>query len=281
MNYLDQILFCLRGIPLPITDKDTYRTDPEKPCSLLARIFPGPTFTFYPQAFWIVRTNARKALKGLYGGAEWAESSLDIMRALENVGVRIEITGMDNIRKSEGPVVFISNHMSTLETFILPCIIQPIKETTFIVKQSLVSMPVFGPVMRSRDPVVVGRVNPRDDLRTVLEEGSKKLAAGRSIVVFPQSTRSPVFNPAEFNTLGIKLALKAGVPVVPIALKTNAWGTGKIMKDFGRLDTNKRVYFTFGEPIKIEGRGTEEHRRVLAFIQDNLAKWATEDENRE
>lgn len=266
---------------MTITDKDTYRTDPEKPRSLLSRIFLGPTFTFYPQAFWIVWTNARKALKGLYGGAEWAGSSLDILRALENVGVRIEIAGMDNIRRSEGPVVFISNHMSALETFVLPCIIQPIKETTFIVKQSLVSMPVFGPVMRSRDPVVVGRVNPREDLRTVLEEGSKKLAAGRSIVVFPQSTRSPDFNPAEFNTLGIKLALKAGVPVVPIALKTDAWGTGKIIKDFGRVDKNKRVYITFGEPIKIEGRGAEEHRKVLAFIRDNLAKWAIEDENRE
>lgn len=263
---------------MTITDSDTYITDPARPRSLLSKVFLSSTLTFYPQAFWIVWTNSRKALKALYGGAEWAGSSLDILRALENVGVRIEITGLDNIRRSEGPVVFISNHMSTLETFILPCIIQPIKETTFIVKQSLVSMPVFGPVMRSRDPVVVGRVNPREDLKTVLEEGSKKLAAGRSIVVFPQSTRSPDLNPAEFNTLGIKLALKAGVPVVPIALKTDAWGVGKIMKDFGPVNKNKKVYFAFGEPIKIEGRGSEEHRKVLAFIQDNLAKWATKDE---
>jgi hypothetical protein len=47
------------------------------------------------------------------------------------------------------------------------------------------------------------------------------------------------------------------------------------------MDKNKRVCFSFGEPIKIEGRGAEEHRKVLAFIQDNLAKWAIEDENRE
>ena len=202
-------------------------TDPKMRRSLLSRTFPWPTLAFYLKAFLIVWKNGRKALKGFYGGAEWAGSSLDILRALENAGVRIEITGMDNIRRSEGPVVFIANHMSTLETFILPCIIQPVKETTFIVKQSLVTMPVFGPVMRSRDPVVVGRVNPREDLRTVLEEGSKKLAAGRSIVVFPQSTRSTDFNPAEFNTLGIKLALKAGVPVVPVALKDRRVGCRK------------------------------------------------------
>lgn len=265
---------------MTITAGDTYITDPKMPRTLLSRILPCRTFTFYLQAFLIVWKNGRKALKGLYGGAEWAGSSLDILRALEGVGVRIEITGMDNIRSCEGPVVFIANHMSTLETFILPCIIQPLKETTFIVKQSLATMPVFGPVMRSRDPVLVGRVNPREDLRTVLEEGSKKLAAGRSIVVFPQSTRSLDFKPAEFNTLGIKLALKAGVPVVPIALKTDAWGVGKIMKDFGPLDRNKKVHFAFGKPMEIKGRGAEEHRGIIAFIQESLERWATEDEHK-
>jgi 1-acyl-sn-glycerol-3-phosphate acyltransferase len=254
---------------LSIADKDTYLTDPEKPRSIFLR----PSLTFYPQAFRIVWKSSRRALKGFYDSNDWANSSLDILHALENVGVRFEITGMDNMRKIQGPAVFIANHMSTLETFILPCIIQPVKETTFIVKQSLVSMPVFGPVMRSRDPVVVCRVNPREDLKTVLEEGSKKLAAGRSIVVFPQSTRSLDFNPAQFNTLGIKLALKAGVPVVPIALKTDAWGVGRIIKDFGRVDKNKKVYFAFGEPIEIKGRGVEEHQRIIAFIQENLARW--------
>jgi len=177
---------------LAIADKDTYLTDPGKPRPLFLR----PLFTFYPQAFRIVWINSRRALKGCYDGNDWANSSLDILHALENIGVRFEITGMDNMRKFQGPAVFIANHMSTLETFVLPCIIQPVKETTFIVKQSLLTMPVFGPVMRSREPVVVGRENPRDDLRTVLEEGSKKLAAGRSIVVFPQSTRALDFNPA-------------------------------------------------------------------------------------
>ncbi|MFZ2198225.1 MAG: lysophospholipid acyltransferase family protein [Thermodesulfovibrionales bacterium] len=265
---------------MTISAGDTYRTDPKISRSFLSGTFLCPTFFFYLQAFLIVWKNSRKALKGLYGGAEWAGSSLDILRALENAGVRLEITGMDNLRICKGPVVFVANHMSTLETFILPCILQPVKETTFIVKQSLVSMPVFGPVMRSRDPVVVGRENPREDLRTVLEEGSKKLAAGRSIVVFPQSTRSLDFNPSEFNTLGIKLALKAGVPVVPVALKTDAWGVGKIVKDFGPLDKNKKVHFTFGKPMEITGRGTDAHREIIAFIQDNLARWGIEDEHK-
>jgi 1-acyl-sn-glycerol-3-phosphate acyltransferase len=232
---------------------------------------------FYPQVFRIVWVNGRAALKGRYGSSEWAKSSGDILRALENVGIRVEITGMGNFRKISGSAVFIANHMSTLETFVLPYIIQPVKELTFIVKKSLLTTPVFGPVMRSRDPVVVSRVNPKADLKTVLEEGTKKLEAGRSLVVFPQSTRSAVFNPDEFNTLGIKLALRAGVPVVPVALKTDAWGTGKLIKDFGPIDTKKRVHFAFGEPLHVTGRGSEDHTKVILFIQEKLAQWERED----
>lgn len=254
---------------MAITDKDTYLTDPEKPRPLFLR----PALTFYPQAFRIVWINSRRALKGFYDANDWANSSLDILHALENVGVRFEITGMDNMRKFQGPAVFIANHMSTLETFILPCIIQPVKPVTFVVKKSLVDARIFGPIMRSRDPIVVGRVNPREDLKNVLTEGAKKLEQGVSIIIFPQSTRSTLFIPEEFNSLGIKLALKAGVPAVPIALKTDAWGTGKIIKDFGRVDRNKKVHIAFGAPIKIDGRGAEEHRKVLAFIRDNITKW--------
>lgn len=259
-----------------IADSDIYVTDPRRPRSLFSRIFLSPRFMFYPQIFWIVWTNGRRALKGEYGNKEWVESSFDVLRALENVGIRIEIAGMKNIRAVEGPAIFIANHMSTLETFILPCIIQPLKELTFVVKKSLLKMPVFGPVMRSRDPVVVGRSNPREDLRTVLEEGSKKLWAGRSLVVFPQSTRSAVFNPDEFNTLGIKLALRAGARVVPVALKTDAWGTGRIVKDFGPVDRRKKVHIEFGEPMRIAGRGSEEHMTIIRFIQERLDKWAAE-----
>jgi 1-acyl-sn-glycerol-3-phosphate acyltransferase len=232
---------------------------------------------FYPQAFRIVWKSGREALAGAYSADAWARSSHEILHALENVGVIIEITGMDNIRKPEGPVVFIGNHMSTLETFVLPCIIQPVRPVTFVVKKSLTEMPVFGPVMRSRDPVVVRRINPREDLKTVLEKGTEKLREGTSLIIFPQSTRSERFKPEEFNTLGVKLALRAGVPVVPIALKTDAWGIGRVMKDFGPLDIRKKVYFAFGEPMTIQGRGAEEHENIIRFIIDNLTAWERRD----
>ncbi|HTU03505.1 MAG TPA: lysophospholipid acyltransferase family protein, partial [Candidatus Sulfotelmatobacter sp.] len=128
-------------------------------------------------------------------------------------------------------------------------------------------------VMRSRDPIVVGRVNPREDLKAVLEGGAERLARGVSIVVFPQTTRTPVFDPAEFNTIGVKLAKRAGVPVVPLALKTDAWGEGRLIKDLGRIDPSKTVHFAFGAPRCIAGRGSEEHEEIVRYISAHLAAW--------
>jgi 1-acyl-sn-glycerol-3-phosphate acyltransferase len=163
--------------------------------------------------------------------------------------------------------------MSSLETFVLPCIIEPYKDTTFIVKKSLIDYPVFRHLMRSRDPIVVSRDDPREDLKTVFDEGTKILSSGRSIIIFPQKTRTPEFNPRDFNTIGVKLAKKADIPVVPIALKTDAWGNGRMLKDFGKIDPSKKVYFDFGEPMIIANRGVEEHNAIIAFIEEHLKKW--------
>ncbi len=241
------------------------------PVSFMGRML--PSLVFYVHAFSIVFRGSREAKRGRYGDAEWCRSSFDTLRALEKAGVFIEITGVENFTGLKGPCVFIGNHMSTLETFVLPTIIEPYKDVTFVVKQSLVDYPVFKYIMRSRNPVTVGRQNPRDDLRAVLEGGTERLKSGRSIIIFPQTTRRMVFDPAEFNTIGIKLAKRAGAPVVPIALKTDAWGNGKWLKDYGKVDPSKKVHIEFGKPLFIKDRGAEEHEQIVEFIKGKLREW--------
>jgi 1-acyl-sn-glycerol-3-phosphate acyltransferase len=235
------------------------------------------SLTFYAQLVSIVLRGSAKAKRGQYHTPEWCENSLATLRALESVGVKIEVTGIDSFLAVAGPCVFIANHMSSLETFVLPTLIAPRKDTTFVVKQSLVDYPVFKHIMRTRDPITVGRTNPREDLKAVLEGGTERLRAGMSVVIFPQTTRTPVFEPDQFNTIGIKLAKKANVPVVPIALKTDAWNNGAFLKDYGRIDPSKKVHFAFGKPIWIRDRGTNEHQEIIEFIAGKLKEWEAAD----
>lgn len=247
-----------------------YRT-PEGVRAALSAL--SPSAVFYPRFWQVVWAASGDAKRGRYGNNEWASTSRDVMKALESAGVRFVITGTDLFANLDGPCVFIGNHMSTLETMVLPCIIQPLKDVTFVVKQSLIDYPVFRYVMRSRNPITVGRTNPREDLVAVMEGGVERLKSGRSIIIFPQTTRAEQFDPGQFNTIGVKLAKKAGVPVVPIALKTDAWSNGRFIKDFGKIDPSKTVHFAFGQPIPIAGRGAEEHEEVVKFISEHLNVW--------
>ncbi|UCE52951.1 MAG: 1-acyl-sn-glycerol-3-phosphate acyltransferase [Desulfobacterales bacterium] len=213
------------------------------------------------------------AQKGLYSGEKWVQSSLDIVKALESVNVNFEIQNVTASHKIDAPCVFVGNHMSILETFVLPCLIQPYRDITFVVKESLMTYPFFGPVLRSRDPIVVGRVNPREDLRMVLEEGQKRLSNNVSVIIFPQTTRSIDFDAKNFNTLGVKLAKRAKAPVIPFALKTDAWGLGKRFKDFGKISPAKPVRICFGAPLHIKASGKEEHNIIVKFISEKLNDW--------
>ena len=213
------------------------------------------------------------AVKGLYDRKAWAESSYRMFKLIEGCGGRFHLRGLDNLRACRGQVVFISNHMSILETFVFPCVIAPFMEVTFVVKESLLKHPMFGPVMRARNPIVVSRKNPREDFQTVMTHGKEFLGKGTSVIIFPQSTRTAEFVTEEFNSLGIKLAKAAEVPVVPVAVKTDFWGNGKYLKDVGPIDRSLPIHIVFGKPFVIQGSGKEDHKKAIDFIIDHLQQW--------
>ncbi len=254
----------------PLLNKTFSYLTEQQPTSLLGRRY--PSIRFYPSFLWIVARSGLKAWRGAYDDESWVKSSIDVLRLLETVGVTFEIRGGENFVRPTSPLVFIGNHLSMLETMILPSIITPHRPVTFVIKQSLLEYPVFKYIMRSRNPVAVSRTNPRRDLQTVLEEGQERLSRGVSIIIFPQTTRT-AFDPQQFSTIGIKLAKRAAVPVVPLALLTDAWENGTYLKDFGKINPSRKVYFSFGEAIEVTGKGTEEHQRIVTFIEENLSRW--------
>lgn len=238
---------------------------PDKKIGFFSRRF--PSFFYYLRFMKVIYKASRVAKKGGYSSEIWAADSLSLFRALENVGVKFEISGVNNLRLANDAVVIIGNHMSMLETMILPAIVQPQIDTTFIVKQALLDYPIFKYIMRSRDPIALTRNNPRKDFKIVMEEGVAKLKEKMSVIVFPQTTRTNTFDPSAFSTIGVKLAKKAAKQIVPVALVTDAWENGKILKDFGKINPKKKVIFSFGEPLEASGSAQDE---IISFIAKEI-----------
>lgn len=236
-----------------------------------------PSLCFYGRIFPIIWSASARSRRGRYSDRDFCISSRKVLRAFEKGGVSVRIEGTENFHGIDGPCVFVGNHMSTAETFLLPCLILPSRPICFVVKQSLVEYPVFKHVMIHQRPIVVGRKNPREDLRTVFTDGCAAIEEGRSVIVFPQTTRSVEFDPEQFNSIGAKLARKAGVPVVPLALKTDAWSNGKWIKDLGPFRPSRPMHFAFGESIPTdESTDREINARVMRFIQERLSGWSRE-----
>lgn len=254
--------------------QNTYDTPKSKKRVLLDRLFLGSRAYFIIRYISMTVKMSVKAQRGNYHYDEFMEHGFRCFRILEDVGAKFHIEGIDNLKKvKDDPVVFVGNHMSTLETMVFPGIILPIKKAVFVVKKSLLTFPVFGHVMKATKPIAVGRINPREDLKTVMEEGIKNLSEGTSIIIFQQSRRSPFFDSENFSSLGIKLAQKAKVKVVPFALKTDFWGNAKKIRDFGPIRRKERVNFSFGEPINVEDLGKDTNDKVIKFIQEKLEQW--------
>ena len=231
------------------------------------------TFIYYVRLVSTLSHASFTARRGNLDDERWAWYSHKILQVVESVGGKVNISGLEAVSHHQGPLVYIANHMSLLETLILPGIALAFNRVTFVIKEGLRHYPVIRHIMIALKLIAVTRQNPREDLKMVLREGQKFISNGGSVIIFPQATRSVEFDVEAFNTLGVKLASRAGVPVVPVAVKTDFQSNGKLIKDMGPINPEKPLYFKFGEPVVVEGKGRQTHQHVVEFISQNLTAW--------
>ena len=212
--------------------------------------------------------------QGKFDNLRWQECGLHLLWETERMGTEVILEGFSNL-KDAGPVVVVSNHMSLYETFAFPPLMRAFGNVAIVLKDSLMKVPLLGQTFSTLKMIPVGRADPRADLKTVLEHGERFLREEKtSVLLYPQGTRQPHFDCRKFNTLGVKLAQNAGVPIVPVAGQTSFLGVGKYTKDFGPVDTSIPVRFACGPVIQVtRANAKEAQAQCVDFIASKLEEW--------
>jgi len=209
-----------------------------------------------------------------YYGERWAHSSWRVLHLCEQYGGHIHVAGFQGRIRTKTPVVYVANHASQLETYLLPCILLSIGGLAVIVKSEIARMPFFGAVARASRCILVERTNPLADLRKVLEDGGRAIQGEeRSVLIFPQSKRHTLFDGDTFNSLGAKLAQRAGVPMVPVAVKTDFMPLGRVWKDISPIYPARPIRVECGPSIPSISDTKTMTAQAVDFIAGKLDDW--------
>ena len=129
-------------------------------------------------------------------------------------GVRVKVRGLGFINR-EMPYIYMANHQGSYDIFaLLSCL--PV-QFRWIAKKELFAIPILGWAMRAANYISIDRSGRKKALESI-EEAARKIRGGVSVVVFPEGTRSPDGSIQPLKRGGFTLALKSGVPIIPITI---------------------------------------------------------------
>lgn len=166
---------------------------------------------------------------------------------------------------SPGPFIFMANHRSTFD---IPALIATLPgQTRFLAKRSLFKIPIFGWALWLGGFVPVDRGN-RSRARTTMRAAADRLRAGKSILIFPEETRSLDGQMLPFKSGGFLLARESGLAVVPVGIRgtRNVEGPGSLIIHPGE------VAVRYGKPKKASGLPLGAKRRFLNELRDGIAE---------
>ena len=173
---------------------------------------------------------------------------------------RLEIQG----RWPEGgPFVVVANHQSILDILMLARLPREMK---WVAKEELFRIPVAGWMMRMAGDIPIRRGDAESG-GEALARAREYLARGMSVMIFPEGTRSARGTLLPFKSGAFRLAIDAGVPVLPIAVHGTAHG----MPKGGPWVRPCRAFARILPPVETAGRGIEEATRLRDEVRRRIA----------
>ena len=177
----------------------------------------------------------------------WAKVNLAALKWI--CGLRCRISGLERLPVENA--IVLSKHQSAWDILALRAVL-PIRQS-WVLKQELMHIPVFGAGLRRLHCIPIDRTAGRRAIVELVREGLRNLQGGRWVIVFPEGTRTAPGLRHPYAIGGAVLAERSGRPVVPIAHNAGFfWGRRSILKTPGTID------LVIGPTVPSAGRSAAE-----------------------
>jgi 1-acyl-sn-glycerol-3-phosphate acyltransferase len=185
-----------------------------------------------------------------------------VMFFVRAVGVRVRVVGKEKI--PPGVCLFVANHTSSADA---PAVVGAIpRRIAILLKESLFRYPIVGQAFRLARFIPVNR-REREAALDSLEQAIAELRAGQSFLIYPEGTRSPDGRLQEFKKGAAVMALKAGVPIVPMACS----GAHRVMEKRSLVIHPGEILVEFLEPIDASAYTFEQRDALNQRLHDAMA----------
>lgn len=218
--------------------------------------------TFYPFTLFYI---GYSLLSALFGGEErlhrsnrqWARGCLWLG------GVRLRVEGLEHL-PSSGPVVYMSNHQGNFD---IPALFAGLPvQFRWLAKAELFRIPLFGLTMRVAGYIPVERSDRRLAVQS-MNLAAERVAAGTSIMIFPEGTRSPDGQLLPFKKGGFILAIQAQAPIVAIAIDGSA---ALMIKSSWRIRSGE-IRLRIFPPLPTAGLTKKDRDALLSEVEARIA----------
>ncbi len=179
--------------------------------------------------------------------------------------INLMVTGQEHVAPGEAFVVM-SNHQSHYDIIVLFRALQ--NRMRMVAKKELFKIPVFAGAMRVAGFVEIDR-HDRQRAVQALQGAIDALAAGTSIWIAPEGTRSETGELGPFKKGGFHLALDSGARILPVTLR----GTREILRPHDwRVHAGREVHVTISEPIDPKAYGKDRREELMQAVREAIAR---------
>lgn len=177
-------------------------------------------------------------------------------------GVQVDVAGIEHIDRRRS-YVLISNHLSNFDVWAtfaaLPLNLR------FVAKQELTRLPFFGRALLMSDHVVIDRANPEQAIARIHARVATRGSSPFCLLFYAEGTRSPDGRIHAFKKGGVSLAIRTGLPVIPLTIS----GTWKLLpKGAWIVRPGGRVRLRIAPPIETSSYGIEQRDELNERVRD-------------